>query len=258
MLRRVALARNDISEERNASIIRMTRTGELGMLVTANVVPTSPILITLMMKAIGSFETSFITGVTWRNIPEDGIRQKSRTLKINEISRNIEIEYMNKILPSTDVVTAEYVAMAINNTPPQEMPPCIPSPTVSPHKNNARGTCVLAIITPRPLPSPPEGPVIITESAIRYSLRSESSLRHNVYTSMRGLPFRLAAVSIIHATHWADTVPVPGRGTLQPKAGQKWRKGLCFPTFMKRRLLQGSHTPKSAMHLNGLEQEIFL
>jgi hypothetical protein len=37
MLRRVALVRTDVSEEPGASIIRMTRTGELGMLaVTSN------------------------------------------------------------------------------------------------------------------------------------------------------------------------------------------------------------------------------
>jgi hypothetical protein len=37
MLRRVALVRIDVSEERSASIIRMTRIGELGTLtVTSN------------------------------------------------------------------------------------------------------------------------------------------------------------------------------------------------------------------------------
>jgi hypothetical protein len=38
MLRRVALVRSDVSEERRASIIRVTRTGELGttLAVTSN------------------------------------------------------------------------------------------------------------------------------------------------------------------------------------------------------------------------------
>jgi hypothetical protein len=43
------------------------------MLVTANVVPSSPILVTLMMEAICSSETSVLTRTTRRNIPEPSI-----------------------------------------------------------------------------------------------------------------------------------------------------------------------------------------
>jgi hypothetical protein len=71
MLRRVALVRTDISVERSASFIRVIRIGELGttlavtsnrrtllvflrsvrrLLVTASVVPSSPILITLIRR----------------------------------------------------------------------------------------------------------------------------------------------------------------------------------------------------------------
>jgi hypothetical protein len=60
MLRRVALGRIDVSEELSASI-RETRIGELGTLaVTSNraSVPSSPILVTLMVEAIFSSETS--------------------------------------------------------------------------------------------------------------------------------------------------------------------------------------------------------
>jgi hypothetical protein len=58
MLRRVALVRTDDSEERSAPIIRVTRIGELGttLVVTAKVVPSSPI-VTLMMEALRSYET---------------------------------------------------------------------------------------------------------------------------------------------------------------------------------------------------------
>jgi hypothetical protein len=44
------------------------------LLVTANV-PSSPILATLIMDALGSSEMSVLTRVTSRNIPEGGILQ---------------------------------------------------------------------------------------------------------------------------------------------------------------------------------------
>jgi hypothetical protein len=43
------------------------------LLVTANVVPSSPILVTVMTEAIRSSETSVLTRATQRNISEDGI-----------------------------------------------------------------------------------------------------------------------------------------------------------------------------------------
>jgi hypothetical protein len=53
MLRRVALVSTDVSEELSASFIRVTRIGEFGtMLVTASVVPSSPILVTLMKEVL--------------------------------------------------------------------------------------------------------------------------------------------------------------------------------------------------------------
>jgi hypothetical protein len=69
MLHRVALVRTSVSEELSASIIKMTRIGELWtlavtgvrrLLLTANVVPNSPILATLMMEALGSSEMSIL------------------------------------------------------------------------------------------------------------------------------------------------------------------------------------------------------
>jgi hypothetical protein len=81
--------------EGSASFIRVTRIGELGttlaltrvgrigelvflrnvlrLLVTANVVPSSPILPSLMMETLLSSETSVLTRTIQSNIPEDGI-----------------------------------------------------------------------------------------------------------------------------------------------------------------------------------------
>jgi hypothetical protein len=44
------------------------------LLVTANVLPSSPIIVTLMMEALSSLQTSILTRSTLRNITEDAIR----------------------------------------------------------------------------------------------------------------------------------------------------------------------------------------
>jgi hypothetical protein len=61
MLRRVALVITDVSEELSA------------LLVMANVVPSTLILVTLMKEALRSSETSVLTRVTRRNISQDAI-----------------------------------------------------------------------------------------------------------------------------------------------------------------------------------------
>jgi hypothetical protein len=76
MWRRVALVRNDVSEERIVSIVRAKRFSELGKtlsLFTAKVLPTSPIFVTLNLEVIRYSETSVVTAATWRHFQNVGI-----------------------------------------------------------------------------------------------------------------------------------------------------------------------------------------
>jgi hypothetical protein len=60
MLRHVALVRTNVSEELSGSFISSVRQ----LLLTASVVPSSPILVTLMKEALSSSEMSVLTTAT--------------------------------------------------------------------------------------------------------------------------------------------------------------------------------------------------
>jgi hypothetical protein len=99
MLRRVALVRTEVSVELSASFIRVTRIGELRItlavtsnprtLVTASVVPSSPILVTLMKVELSYSETSFLTRATRRNIPEDTTLRNHRRENLKSYIQNL-------------------------------------------------------------------------------------------------------------------------------------------------------------------------
>jgi hypothetical protein len=75
MLRHMALVRTDVSDERSASFIGVTRIGELGELaVTSNR--------RTLRRNTKSSETSVLTRVTRRNIQEDGILHGYRREKL--------------------------------------------------------------------------------------------------------------------------------------------------------------------------------
>jgi hypothetical protein len=93
MLRRVVLVRTDVSVERSAAFIRVVFLRSVRrLLVTASVVPSSPIIVALMKDAISTSETSDLIRATRSNIPEDTILHSHR--RENLKSYNIVITFI--------------------------------------------------------------------------------------------------------------------------------------------------------------------
>jgi hypothetical protein len=98
MLGHIPVLRTELSEEHIASIIRVERVKDvqttltlpsvLQFIVTANVVPSSLILVTLMMEAIRSSEPSVLTRATVSHTPEVGILHSRRRENIITKIRN--------------------------------------------------------------------------------------------------------------------------------------------------------------------------
>jgi hypothetical protein len=76
----VALVRTGILKEHTASIIMVTRIGELGIILAVSSNRSTLSLVTLMMEAIRSFETSVLTRATQHHIPEGGIFHRKHSV----------------------------------------------------------------------------------------------------------------------------------------------------------------------------------
>jgi hypothetical protein len=84
------------------------------LLVTANIVPSSPILVTLMMQALSPSETSVITRSTRRNIPEEAIhhgprREKLKFYMVGQFDNNCTIFWGQAVIARLPLLYQWYI-----------------------------------------------------------------------------------------------------------------------------------------------------
>jgi hypothetical protein len=80
----------------------------LPLLVTANVVPSSPIVATQMMEVICSFQMPVLTTATWHNIPEDGILHSHCHENLKSYKSLLSITYSMTLISLRSVQECKY------------------------------------------------------------------------------------------------------------------------------------------------------